>query len=150
MKTAFELTSMIAEIVGDSHKKQKPWALAPQQLWFANHILLKPYLWTISTWSAATVKRRMRMSKGAFQFLLPYFQRSASLEAAGCNKCRRVTPEVWLGIAIRDLASGYALDVVCDSFGVAESNYSSKLEQLMQAIVEACLLSKQRPMTFMI
>eukprot|EP00730_Choanoeca_flexa_P018832 TRINITY_DN9179_c0_g1_i2.p1 TRINITY_DN9179_c0_g1~~TRINITY_DN9179_c0_g1_i2.p1 ORF type:complete len:381 (+),score=24.59 TRINITY_DN9179_c0_g1_i2:227-1369(+) len=114
-------------------------------------ILRKPYtprtyLWTSSMWSDSSFKRRMRMDKQSFKFLLTFFRASPSFLQCGCLFSRRVTAEVWLAVTIRDLAAGSVLDSICDTFGIPEPNYSSKREQLMQALIEACLAAGNRPM----
>eukprot|EP00045_Choanoeca_perplexa_P003204 m.29102 g.29102 ORF g.29102 m.29102 type:complete len:250 (-) comp11923_c0_seq1:783-1532(-) len=106
----------------------------------------RTFLWELSTWSASKFQRRMRMTKSQFQLLLPGFSNSANFTAAGCSSSRRITTEVWLAGTICDLASGTTLEKVCKRFGLAESSYSAKREQLMMALVDACLAADQRPL----
>ena len=106
----------------------------------------RTFLWTLSTWSTGKFKRRMRMTKPCFQQLLVGFTKSASFMAAGCHESRRITPEVWLAAAIRDLAAGTTLDGISEALGIDESSYSDKREQLMQAIIDACVAAGQRPL----
>jgi len=114
-------------------------------------VLRKPYqartfIWTLDTWSTTKFKRRMRMSKPSFRQLLAGFIESPSFAAAGGNRSRRITSEVWLAATIRDLAAGTTLDDICEALGIDESSYSEKREQLMQAVADACITSGQRPL----
>ena len=80
--------------------------------------IARMYIWDLTTWSSKKFKRRMRMTKLCFRQLLTGFVKSPSYIAAGCLDSRRITPQVWLAAAIRDLASGTTLGNVCESLGI--------------------------------
>jgi len=109
----------------------------------------RTFIWDLSAWSSQKFKRRMCMTKLCFQQLLTGFVKSPSYIAAGCTDSRRITPQVWLAAAIRDLASGTTLDNVCESLGINESAYSQRREQLMQAICDACLDVAKKSLVFL-
>jgi len=107
-----------------------------------------PATWKLSTWSDASFKRRLRMTKRQFAALKVHFQASASFIAAGCHRSRRFSSEVWLAATLRDLADSTALDMAMEPFGIPESHYSAKRELLMNAVVEACRAAGQGIMGF--